>query len=139
MGANGNEEDKVLGGATGAGLSEHVREAYGFLANNFDPESQDALNDVSRPIDEIVLLGFSRGAFTARAISSLVSDVGLLTRVGMESFWGVFGDWMKQNCQGRQSEWFESQFGKNVSFTDPVYRETLIEVCTCDESGEKCG
>ncbi|TVY57918.1 Uncharacterized protein LCER1_G001167 [Lachnellula cervina] len=127
VGANGNEEDKVLGGATGAGLSEHVREAYGFLANNFDPESQDALNDVSRPIDEIVLLGFSRGAFTARAISSLVSDVGLLTRVGMESFWGVFGDWMKQNCQGRQSEWFESQFGKNVSFTDPVYRETLIE------------
>ncbi|TVY93792.1 Uncharacterized protein LAWI1_G000955 [Lachnellula willkommii] len=127
VGANGDEEDKVLGGATGAGLSEHVREAYGFLANNFDPESQDALNDVSRPIDEIVLLGFSRGAFTARAISSLVSDVGLLTRAGMESFWGIFGDWMKQNVKGRQSEWFESRFGKKVSFTDPVYRETLIE------------
>jgi uncharacterized protein (DUF2235 family) len=79
-------------------------------------------------MDEIVLLGFSRGAFTARAISSLITDIGLLTRVGMEGFWGIFGDWMKQNIERRQSEWFESQFGKKIPFTDPLYRATLIEV-----------
>jgi len=88
--------DKYLSGMTGGDLSEHVREAYAFLANNYDPETQKDLEDISKPIDDIVLLGFSRGAFTARAIASLVSDVGLLTRIGMESFWGIFGDWMKQ-------------------------------------------
>lgn len=121
-----------MGGLTGAGLSEHVREAYGFLANNFDPESQADLNDVTKPMDEIVLFGFSRGAFTARAIASLITDVGLLTRVGMESFWGIFGDWMKQNIKGRESEWFASQFGKKIPFTDPLYRQTLIEVSSWD-------
>ncbi|TVY83472.1 Uncharacterized protein LSUE1_G002421 [Lachnellula suecica] len=127
IGANGDVEDKELGGLTGAGLSEHVREAYGFLANNFNPESQTDINNASTPMDEIVLLGFSRGAFTARAIASLISDIGLLTRIGMESFWGIFGDWMKQNIKGRESEWYESQYNIKIPFTDPSYRQSLIE------------
>jgi len=76
----------------------------GFLANNFNPESQADVEDTSKPMDQLVLFGFSRGAFTARAISSLITDIGLLTKVGMESFWGIFGDWMKQNIAGSQSE-----------------------------------
>ncbi|KAH8668187.1 hypothetical protein BGZ60DRAFT_408772 [Tricladium varicosporioides] len=109
------------------GLSEHVREAYGFICNNFDPHSQAELISGKGDLDEIVLMGFSRGAFTARAISSLISDVGLLTHVGMEYFWGIFGDWMKQNVKGKESEWFQSEFGKKVKFTAPEYRQTLID------------
>ena len=47
----------VVGGGTGAGLSENIREAYAFLATNYEIG------------DEIILLGFSRGAFTARSIA----------------------------------------------------------------------
>lgn len=83
-------------------------------------------------MDEIVLLGFSRGAYTARAIATLITDVGLLTKKGMESFWGIFGDWMKQDMKGSESEWFKSTYGKYVSFTDPEYRETLMKVSSVE-------
>lgn len=128
VGTDSDMEDKVLGGLTGNDISEHVREAYAMLANNFNPSTQSELNDDTVPRDEIVLLGFSRGAFTARAIASLITDIGLLTKIGMESFWGIFGDWMKQDIEGEESVWFESTFGKKVAFTDPLYRETLIKV-----------
>src|SRR5579862_4780352 len=43
---------KLLGDATGAGLKQNVREAYGFICHNW------------RVGDEIYLFGFSRGAYT---------------------------------------------------------------------------
>jgi uncharacterized protein (DUF2235 family) len=119
-------EDKYVNGISGGDVSELIREAYAMLANNFNPETQADLHDESKPRDEIVLLGFSRGAFTARAISSLISDIGLLTKIGMESFWGIFGDWMKQDTEG--SKWFEATYGEKIPFEDPRYRQTLIDV-----------
>jgi uncharacterized protein (DUF2235 family) len=101
VGSNdGDIDNKFIGGLTGNDLAEHVREAYGFLANNFNPETQKELDDKTKPRDEIVIVGFSRGAFTARAIASIVSDIGLLTREGMENFWGVFNDWLNQDVAG---------------------------------------
>ncbi|KAH8811938.1 hypothetical protein F5884DRAFT_783894 [Xylogone sp. PMI_703] len=126
-GTNGDTEDQVWGGVTGSDVSEHVREAYAFLADNFNPETQKDLDDPTKPLGEITLFGFSRGAFTARAISSLISDVGLLTKIGMESFWGIFGDWMKQDVKGLESIWFRDTFGKNAAFGDREYRQTLID------------
>lgn len=37
------------------------------------------------------------GAYTVRAISSLISDVGLLNCKGMEFFYEIFEDWLNQN------------------------------------------
>jgi uncharacterized protein (DUF2235 family) len=51
-----------------------VRAAYGFLAHNYDVG------------DDIYFFGFSRGAYTARAIASLVAETGLLTKRGMDHF-----------------------------------------------------
>lgn len=127
VGTDGDTEDKYIGGLTGNDLSELVREAYGFVANNYNPDTQADLEDKSKPLDDIVLLGFSRGAFTARAIADLISDVGLLTKIGMESFWGIFGDWMRQDTEAF-APWFASQFGEKVQFTDERYREVLISV-----------
>jgi uncharacterized protein (DUF2235 family) len=59
------------GGAFGAGLSNNVRRAYTFLAQNYDPD------------DEIYIFGFSRGSYTARSLVGCLSAVGLLRR---ESF-----------------------------------------------------
>jgi uncharacterized protein (DUF2235 family) len=84
IGSDSDTEDKVVSGLTGFDISEHIREAYAFVANNFDPANQTELQDASVPIDEIVIIGFSRGSYTARCIADLISSVGLLTKVGME-------------------------------------------------------
>jgi uncharacterized protein (DUF2235 family) len=58
---------KVRGGAFGYGIDEIVLDAYEWLVENYNPN------------DEIFIFGFSRGAFTARSLSGLVSRFGLLT------------------------------------------------------------
>lgn len=68
LGADGNVIGRVLDGAFGAGLSEAVREVYRWLAETF------------RPGDELVFVGFSRGAFTVR------STVGMLAQCGLVAF-----------------------------------------------------
>ncbi|WP_278236718.1 DUF2235 domain-containing protein [Isoptericola sp. AK164] len=68
VGSQGYLLDKVLGGAFGSGLTQNVVEGYRFLAMNYAPG------------DEIVVLGYSRGAYTARSVVGMVGAVGLLTR-----------------------------------------------------------
>jgi hypothetical protein len=88
-----NTEDKVSGGLTGegeAGLAEHIREAYQFLAANYSEESSD----------EIILVGFSRGSFTARSIASFINAIGLLTPAGLKYFYPIFEDWENQQQEG---------------------------------------
>lgn len=85
IGTDGGLQDKIIGGATGVSISEHIRECYGFICNNW------------KEGDEIFLFGFSRGAYTARAVSTLITDIGLLTIKGMEYFYQIFEDWKDQN------------------------------------------
>lgn len=73
---------KFVGGSTGEGLSENVREGYGFLAHNYHPG------------DSIHLFGFSRGAYTARSICGLICRIGILTKRGMDDFYTVYNDYM---------------------------------------------
>lgn len=47
--------------------------------------------------DEIYLVGFSRGAFTARSVAGMVSNLGLLTRDGVERFYNIFTDMQHWN------------------------------------------
>jgi hypothetical protein len=61
VGVNG-----FLGGVFGQGLDENIRLAYEWLIENY--------NDG----DEIFIFGFSRGAFTARSLASLVALEGIL-------------------------------------------------------------
>jgi uncharacterized protein (DUF2235 family) len=61
VGVNG-----FLGGVFGQGLDENIRLAYEWLVENY--------NDG----DEIFIFGFSRGAFTARALAGLIAIDGVL-------------------------------------------------------------
>src|SRR5581483_9080737 len=56
----------MLGQAMGYGLANDLRDAYVFLMNHFQPG------------DRVFLFGFSRGAYTARAVASLLHMYGLL-------------------------------------------------------------
>ncbi|SFG53077.1 DUF2235 domain-containing protein [Methylobacterium gossipiicola] len=58
--------DWVSGGLTGIGLDAKIRQAYRFLSKHY------------RPGDEIHLIGFSRGAYTARSIVGYLFAAGLL-------------------------------------------------------------
>lgn len=105
--------DHVYGGGTGAGLSENIREAYSFLAMNYTPG------------DEIFLIGFSRGAFTARSIAGLISCVGLLTAKGMADFYEVFNDWENQAVRNFKSKFLDRPFSNRPNVTDPTYGQEL--------------
>ena len=58
---------KVIGLAFGYGISDNVADAYQFLMPNF------------KPGDHVYVFGFSRGAYTARALCGMLHAVGLLT------------------------------------------------------------
>jgi len=57
---------KFLGLAVGYGLEADVCNAYGFLMKQFQPG------------DTLYMFGFSRGAYTVRAVASLLHMYGLL-------------------------------------------------------------
>lgn len=103
---------KYLSGATGEGLADNIREAYNFICNNYHRD------------DEIILLGFSRGAFTARSISTLVRQLGLLTPKGLQFLVDICDDWEHQNIQGWKSTSPEP-WPNRPNFQDPAYHEML--------------
>ena len=57
---------KMLGLAMGYGLAKDIRDAYVFVMNNF------------RDGDQLFLFGFSRGAYTARAVASVLHMYGFI-------------------------------------------------------------
>ena len=59
---------KLLGMAIGYGLANDIRDAYTFIMNNFQEG------------DRLFLFGFSRGAYTVRAVASLLHKYGLIRR-----------------------------------------------------------
>jgi uncharacterized protein (DUF2235 family) len=120
IGSENNAIDRIWGGLTGWGISEHVREAYAFLCHNY------------RDGDEIILLGFSRGAFTARTIAAMISDMGLLSMRGMTYFYPIFKDWENKIKEDYASP-FQDPFPpgtKKPSVGEPggPYQQFLVKV-----------
>lgn len=60
--------NKVAGGAFGAGLDKHILDGYSHLVSVYDPG------------DQIYVLGFSRGAYTARSLVGLIRNCGIVKR-----------------------------------------------------------
>src|SRR3989442_4189101 len=59
---------KLLGIAVGYGLPADVRDAYVFLMNHYEKD------------DKVFLFGFSRGAYTVRAVAAMLHMYGLIRR-----------------------------------------------------------
>ncbi|KAH7377459.1 hypothetical protein BKA64DRAFT_586177 [Cadophora sp. MPI-SDFR-AT-0126] len=72
-------------GAFAQAIGQDIRDAYGFICDNY-----------RTPDDEIILIGFSRGAFTVRALASLIADIGVLNGAGRYSLSKVYELWEKQ-------------------------------------------
>ena len=69
VGDSRNPIIKIMGGAFGAGIISRIVRGYTFISRNFEPG------------DSIFIIGFSRGAYTARALAGLIASQGLLDTV----------------------------------------------------------
>ncbi|KAI8236195.1 hypothetical protein K4K55_003949 [Colletotrichum sp. SAR 10_96] len=77
--------EKERQGGFGVGLSGDVVEAYNFIVNNYAPE------------DEIFCFGFSRGAYTARSVAGLITDIGIIQPHEMQDFPELYGLYRKHH------------------------------------------
>ncbi|KAG7129061.1 hypothetical protein HYQ45_011643 [Verticillium longisporum] len=72
---------KKLGGLLGLGVVQDIAETYRFICDNYNPG------------DEIILIGFSRGAFTARSVADMICNLGFLNRAGLDHLGDIFHDY----------------------------------------------
>jgi uncharacterized protein (DUF2235 family) len=69
-GVGTNWWDQIAGGAFGLGLDQKIQDGYTWLSNNYpDPDPGNI---------EVFVVGFSRGAYTARSLVGMIRNVGLL-------------------------------------------------------------
>ena len=64
----GKKVGTLLGKAFGYGLQQNLEDGFEYLMNHFEPE------------DKLFLFGFSRGAFTARALAGMLYRFGVLQK-----------------------------------------------------------
>lgn len=64
----GRRVGRTLGKAFGAGLQQNIEDAYRYLMARYEPG------------DKLFLFGFSRGAFTVRALAGMLNRCGLLQK-----------------------------------------------------------
>ncbi|KAL8354700.1 hypothetical protein RB601_004214 [Gaeumannomyces tritici] len=107
-----------LGGFLGQGVVQDVAETYRFVCDNYNPG------------DEIVLVGFSRGAFTARSVADMICNLGFLNRAGLDNLAGIFHDYCTWEDWVGEKKRDDSKH--LLGFSLDNYNPT----CTLDEPGK---
>ena len=96
-----SKSEKDRQGGFGIGFVGNVIEVYNFLVLNYSPG------------DQIFCFGFSRGAYTARAVAGLVNDIGIISPRDMQDFPDLYALYQKnEDSQG---------FRKSVAYREWVY------------------
>jgi len=101
---------KALGGAFGSGITARIIRGYTFLSRNYVTD------------DRIILVGFSRGAYTVRALAGFIAACGLLDPAKvdlsdkMEAYVAAVRAWQQYRKQVKGDgirdvfDWFPSIF-----------------------------
>ncbi|MCJ1287315.1 hypothetical protein MMC26_006663 [Xylographa opegraphella] len=76
--------ERYVSALIGAGIHHNIKNVYTFICLNFGNRE-----------DEIYLIGFSRGAYTARCLAAFIGSVGLLTKAGLVHINTVYKRWAK--------------------------------------------
>lgn len=87
QGLIGKGLNKIGGGAFGWGLNDNIKQAYRALAM------------VYQPGDQIMVFGFSRGAYTARSLVGMIRKVGILADAAPENIDAAFLLYRKPGAQ----------------------------------------
>jgi uncharacterized protein (DUF2235 family) len=83
----GTYHDRLLGGTTGRGMEKNIQDGYRFIVQNYDPG------------DEIFLFGFSRGAYTVRALAGMLNKCGILSRTRASEIPRAFDFYKRRNAR----------------------------------------
>ncbi|EIW87436.1 hypothetical protein CONPUDRAFT_149464 [Coniophora puteana RWD-64-598 SS2] len=95
--------DKTLDMMIGNHLNGHVMQGYEFLMQNYQAG------------DKICIFGFSRGAYTARALAGMIHKVGLLPASNTQQVPFAYNMYCRDDEVGwRQSVQFKKAFSMNV-------------------------
>ena len=74
-----------MGLSSEAGFTSTILSAYYFLSSNYN---------LGYKKDEIILVGYSRGAFIVRCLAEFISEVGLLRRIALPFLGLLFKYWV---------------------------------------------
>jgi uncharacterized protein (DUF2235 family) len=90
---SGGKIDQLLGGVFGAGIKGNVQRGLTFLSFNYNDGTVDNGEEPQDP-DEIYIFGFSRGAYTARALAGVIGAIGGIPKVShfgeVEDLWAHY-------------------------------------------------
>jgi hypothetical protein len=98
-------------------ILQDIVECYRFICDNY------AVGD------EIVLIGFSRGAFTARSVADMVCTLGFLNHAGIEQLPHIFNDY-KQLLTWKNGFQFDEKkhfLGFTLENAERVEKKTNVE------------
>ncbi|MGO3057355.1 DUF2235 domain-containing protein [Halomonas sp. AOP43-A1-21] len=90
----GSYRNQIIGALTGAGIEKNIIDGYRYIVHNYTPD------------DDIYLFGFSRGAYTVRALSGLINNCGILKRSEagrITQAWDMYRDHADENWPGGQT------------------------------------
>ncbi|KAI1297064.1 hypothetical protein F5Y03DRAFT_369932, partial [Xylaria venustula] len=115
----GDRYTKYFGGGTGAGITGNILNAYYFLCLNYNFRDRK---------DEIILAGFSRGAYTVRCPASFISCVGLLRRKGLSFLQELFKGWKDERGSSQAQK---DKFQQKIRYLKDsnLLFETKVTVC----------
>ncbi|KZV61060.1 hypothetical protein PENSPDRAFT_678653 [Peniophora sp. CONT] len=95
--------EKLVDMAIAKDLNAHVMSGYEFLMQNYEAN------------DKICIFGFSRGAYTARALAGMLHKVGLLPRCNHQQVPFAYAMFARDDPEGwRQSIAFKKAFSNDV-------------------------
>lgn len=97
--------DRYVGGAIGTGLELNIIQGYEFLAKDYEEG------------DEVYVIGFSRGAYTARSLVGMIRNCGLIQprhlapRAAMA--YGIYRT-RDDKADSLTARWFRSAFSREI-------------------------
>lgn len=96
-----NTIGRDIDGITGNGLIDRLHDAYSFIVKNWHKG------------DEIYLFGFSRGAYEARIVCSVIGNYGLLSLTGLSDFENLLKAHQKNpgdpSAVGKEWDWLSRE------------------------------
>lgn len=90
----GSYHDNFSAGVTGRGIHKNILDGYRYIIHNYAPE------------DRIYLFGFSRGAYTVRALCGLINNCGILKRPDarlVSRAWKIYKSPLAKNHPGGEA------------------------------------
>lgn len=97
--------DRFVGGAFGAGLDLKIIDGYKFLAERYEDG------------DEVYILGFSRGAYTARSLVGMIRNCGLVKNnridLGVGMAYGIYRT-RDDGVDSKTARRFRSMFSREI-------------------------